>query len=179
MIKKVILVIDINGNAIYDFSSLENGNYTYRIKHFDDTYYDEIWTEGEFNLTNSNLNQSKVRININDGKEFEWGKCNISFEVTKRITVDVLITNEDESFYFEVQGTDLNYVILDLLQAIRNTISVYIIMEMKLSKVVQIIKHSKSLKSTQQLLLILFQMLIMAKTFQSHLQVIMTALHTM
>jgi len=49
-----------------------------------------------------------------DGEEFEWGKCNISFEVTNRTIVDVLITHENESFYFDVQGTDLNYVTVNL-----------------------------------------------------------------
>ena len=64
---------------------------------------------GKFNFTRPN-SLSSVTINLTDGKEFQYGECNISFEIINRTDVRVVISNQDGSEIYFDQNTDLNYV---------------------------------------------------------------------
>ena len=113
-IKNVILTTDANGQAVFNFDTLIDGKYTFNATHFEDSYYTQYSEDDEFTVSKVHTNSSEVKIKIENGTEFTYGNVHIPFNVTNRTTVDVLITDEDESFYFEVNGTDLDYVIVDL-----------------------------------------------------------------
>jgi len=113
-IKNVILTTDANGQAVFNFDTLIDGKYTFNATHFEDSYYTQYSEDDEFTVSKVHTNSSEVKINIENGTEFTYGNVHIPFNVTNRTTVDVLITDEDESFYFEVNDTDLDHVIVDL-----------------------------------------------------------------
>ena len=114
LVKQIKLVTDKNGQAVYDYSKLDSGNYTFKAIHFEDSYYaNYVIDEDSFNYTRDPHFPSEVKINIPDGKEFYYGDCNILFNVTNGTEVEIYITNvNSEVFYDNI--TDLNYVNVNL-----------------------------------------------------------------
>ena len=119
-IKNVVLTTDANGQAVFNFDTLIDGNYTFNATHFEDSYYTQYSEDDDFTVSKVHTNSSEVKIKIENGTEFTYGNVHIPFEVTNRTTVDVLITDEDESFYFEVNDTDLDYVTANLPASDKN-----------------------------------------------------------
>ena len=109
LVKNVTLMTDLNGQVNYNYYELDDGNYTFKAYHADSSYYALVSTTGKFNFTRPN-SQSSVTINITDKAEFKYGECNISFEITNRTDVRVVISNQDGSEIYFDQNTDLNYV---------------------------------------------------------------------
>ncbi len=109
LVKNVTLMTDLNGQVNYNYYELDDGNYTFKAYHADSSYYSLVSTTGKFNFTRQN-SQSSVTINIDDGAEFKYGECNISFEITNRTDVRAVISNQDGSEIYFDQNTDLNYV---------------------------------------------------------------------
>ena len=114
IVKHVNLVTDNNGQAVYNYSALDSGNYTFKAIHYEDSYYASyVIDEGSFNYTRDLHFPSEVKINIPDGKEFYYGDCNISFNVTNGTEVEVYITNANSEVFYD-NITDLNYINVNL-----------------------------------------------------------------
>ena len=109
LVKNVTLMTNLSGQVNYNYYELDDGNYTFNAYHADSSFYTRVSTTGKFNFTRPN-SLSSVTINLTDGKEFQYGECNISFEIINRTDVRVVISNQDGSEIYFDQNTDLNYV---------------------------------------------------------------------
>ncbi|WP_458456143.1 Ig-like domain repeat protein [Methanobrevibacter sp.] len=114
MIKKITLTTNATGQAVFDKNTLQRGDYTFTATHPDDSYYTECIYRGQFNVTGIPNYPSEVKINIENQTQFNYGNCNISFEVTNKTIVEIVIANSDYSQIFYDNETTLNYVILNL-----------------------------------------------------------------
>ena len=114
VIKNVTLTTNANGQAVFNFDSLVDGKYTFNATHFEDKYYTQVSEDDEFSVSKIHTYPSEVKINIENGTEFEYGKVKISFEVTNKTFVEVVITNSDFSQVLYDNETNLSYVIVDL-----------------------------------------------------------------
>ena len=63
LVDNVTLVTDNNGQATFDFLKLENGNYTYKAYHSEDSYYTYTEKNGTFNLTLGDFTRLQKIIN--------------------------------------------------------------------------------------------------------------------
>lgn len=109
LVKNMTLMTNLSGQVNYNYYELDDGNYTFNAYHADSSFYTRVSTTGKFNFTRPN-SLSSVTINLTDGKEFQYGECNISFEIINRTDVRVVISNQDGSEIYFDQNTDLNYV---------------------------------------------------------------------
>ncbi|MBE6489234.1 MAG: hypothetical protein E7Z83_00010 [Methanobrevibacter sp.] len=115
IIKQIGLKTDNEGRASYNYSDLSAGSYTFKAYHGLDGYYRPIETTGAFNVSGTKKTYpSEVKINLENGTEFSFGKHNITFEVTNRTIVEVVITNSDFTQVLYDNVTNLNYVTVDL-----------------------------------------------------------------
>ena len=112
LVRNLTLVSDGESKVYYDISDLPYGNYSFKAYHLDDEYYGYIGgLNGTFVV---NRSHSSVNINIDNGTEFYYSDCNISFDIFNKTTARVIITNYDGSEVYINQTTDEDYVLVDL-----------------------------------------------------------------
>lgn len=112
LVKDFNLTTDENGQVIYHYNELENGNYTLKLS-LNTAYYAPIQFSGRFNISRTE-SAGEVTIDIADKAEFQYGECNITFDISDKNIVRVLITDESGSKIFVDEITDQDYIIVKL-----------------------------------------------------------------
>ncbi|WP_407377399.1 right-handed parallel beta-helix repeat-containing protein, partial [Methanobrevibacter sp.] len=112
LVENVTLVTDGQNKIYYKLINGENGNYTFKAYHLDDNYYSYI--SGGNGTFESIRPLSSVNINIDNGTEFYYSDCNISFDIINKTVTRVVITNIDGTQVYINQTTADDYVIVDL-----------------------------------------------------------------
>ena len=85
---------DENGKATYNYLSiLEEGNYTFKAGHYDDSYYATKEVTGSLEVSHIAPNNSSVEITTANGTEFNYESINIEFRVWNRTDVKVSVTD--------------------------------------------------------------------------------------
>ena len=97
LVSNVTLMTNSYGQQYFTTSYLDDGFYTYKAYHLDNSYYTYVESEGNFTL---NRPASSISLSIDDNAEFNYFDCTIPFDISNRTAVNVLITNENGSYVY-------------------------------------------------------------------------------
>ena len=97
LVSNVTLMTNSFGEQYFSPSDLDDGHYTYKAYHLDNSYYTYAESKGNFTLSRPT---SSISLNISENEEFHYLNCTIPFNVSNRTSVRVLITNENGSYVY-------------------------------------------------------------------------------
>ena len=101
LVVNTTLVTNVFGEQIFNLFNLDDGNYSYKAYHLDNSYYTYVGDAGNFSL---NRSSSSVSLNISDNAEFYYNECIIPLKIENRTYVSFIVTNVDESIVY-LSGT--------------------------------------------------------------------------
>lgn len=110
LVDNVTLLTKSDSKAYFNTFHLDDGTYTYKTYHPDDSYCTYVEATGSFTLSR---NSSSVKITRNDD-EIHYDNNKITFDVMNRTNVTVIVRNSQGDILIN-QSTDYDYFILNLL----------------------------------------------------------------